>query len=146
LRDGNNSFLSDDEYAQLMDGHIVPEATYQAARLADGVWGIPTVPLCLYHASFEEQPGASYKFCSGGGGINGGITIRLTAGSDTRAVIEVTGCALSLNDVVADIFVFIANHRSQEYAQSFPGGSVSPQTAREELLKQASVLRGIRTV
>ena len=129
-----------------MDGHIAAESTYQAVRLSDGVWGIPSVPLCLHHASFAEQPGASYKFCSGGGGINGGVSIRLTAGSDMRETIEVTGCPLSLNDVLADIFEFIANHRSQEYAQSFTGGSVSPQTAREELLKQASVLRGIRVI
>jgi hypothetical protein len=143
LRDTNNAFLSDDEYEHIMDGNCAAEATYQAVRRSDGVWAVPDMPLALHNASFSEEPGASYRLCSGGGGIFGAVSIRLTAGADTREVIEITGCALDLKGLAAEVLEHIATHRAQEYSQSIGGGSVSPETARDELLKQASVLRGV---
>ncbi len=146
LRDRLGSFLSDSEYEQCLLSRVAPEATYQARRISPGYWVVPSVPLCLFAAGFDEEPAASYELCCGGFTTNGAVSIKLTAGSDVRVSIDVTGCVVSFNDVLADLLELIATTRAQEYSQSIGSGSISPQTARAELLEQASVLRGVLAV
>jgi hypothetical protein len=144
VRDRDNSFMSDDEYERCLLDHATAEATYPASRLGPGYWSVTFAPFCLLNASFTEEPGASYTLCCGGGGIHGGVSIKLTAGVDVREQIDITGGAVDFNQAAADLLTYIANHRALEYTQSIGGGRISPETARLELIRQAELLQGVR--
>src|SRR5688500_7146190 len=92
MRDRGGSFLSDAEYERCLLATAQPQATYPARRLAPGYWSIPITPLCLLAATFSEEPGASYELSCGGLGFDSAVTLKLTAGSDVRPSIDVTGC------------------------------------------------------
>jgi hypothetical protein len=143
LRDRGGSFLSDNEYEQVLLAKCAQSATYQARRITPGYWVVPYSPLCLFAASFSEQPGCDYELSCGGVTLEGAVSIKLTAGVDVRETIDVTGCALDFNAALSALLVYIATHRAQEYSQSMAGGSISPDTARRGLLDQAAVVRGV---
>lgn len=145
LRDRSGALLTDAEYQRFLLNHVQPAASYQAQRVAAGLWRAPG-PLQLLAASFTGEPGADYELNCGGPGIYGTLSIRLTAGSDSRSHIDVTGSRVDFARCLEELLVFIATHRAQEYAQSLGSSSVSPGSVRRELLAQAEILRGVKAV
>ena len=74
------------------------------------------------------------------------MSIKLTAGTDLRDSIDITGCALDYPEALARLLEELALHRAQDYAQSLGLSSSDPQTAMDKLLQMASVVRGVKAV
>lgn len=136
-------FDTDDLQAWILD-HVNLEQTYQAQLITEGYWRVTSpVVLALWNPTFTAPTGTHTIYAAGGGGINPSVSIRLTADTDARTEISIIGAPIDWGNLVAEVMTYIANFRALEYSQSQEGSSVSPETSRRELLRQADIYRGV---
>jgi len=141
IRDPDSKVLTADDLERYILSHIGNEQSYPATKRVAGYWTC-SGPLCLWSPTFTGESGADYTINAGAPLSSGTVSIKLTNGTDTRSTITVTGAPVDFNECLAEVLEYIATHRAQQYSQSISGGSVSPETARRELLAQAAQVRG----
>ena len=106
--------------------------SYTFQQATDDIWVIMgNKHMFLLNPEFTGEDGATYT-------INASGSIELTAGTDVRASITVTGARVRLYAAVAEILTMIATTMSDVGNVSFGGTSISSSTVRSELMAQAS--------
>ena len=144
IADPNMKVLGEAKLTGFILSHISAEQTYTATLVTAGYWVVLSPqPLVLFNPTFDASTGEHTLNAAGGGGYDPVVSLKLTGGTDTRGEIEITGAPVVWGLLVAEVMTHIANNRAIAYSQSVGGGSVSPETSRRELLRQADVYRGV---
>jgi hypothetical protein len=156
--DSTTGFMSSAEYERfILSGDVRPSQTWNCQLVRTGYWVYQGGPLAIFGPASGTDlvtgglpagsPGTNYTVtCASGDPLYGTVSVHLTSGTDTQNPLAVTGCYVNYGKVLESLLVFIATHRASEYSQSVNGASVSPETARRELLAQASVVAGVRAI
>lgn len=147
-----STVLTPQEYMAFVAAHVEAgsrNAQWQFSNMGGGLFVCQHgVNLAVWNPSFTEQGSIDYTvYCAGGGGIYSAPSIFCTDEDgdpveDSRDAITVTGGRIRWPRLAAELLTWIATHRAQEYSQSCVGGSISPETARNELMRQAQILQG----
>lgn len=142
IRDPGGKVITAAEMTQFVLNHVLPSATFSAQLVAAGYWRIAGDG-ALWQPDIDEEAGATYEYYNGYGGGYTTFSFKLLTGTDTRDPVSVTGSRVNFNACLEEILVWAANHRALEYSQSMGGGSITPETARQQLISQAEIVRGV---
>lgn len=155
LKDTNTDtakqILSDAEYERFIVPHCLTPGSFTLQRVATGYYAWQGSPLALFGPTTSNSPfsttATEWTLTCAVPSIYGAPSLKLTAGSDSAGSIVVTASQIRWAKVLEDVLTFIATHKSREYSQAIGGGgSISPQTARAELMAQVQVIRGARAL
>jgi hypothetical protein len=135
-------FMASDEYSAIILRNTTgDEYAYTLTKRSTNVFVWTGGTLSLFDVSYTGTVGVTYTvdLC---GGVRGGPSVRRTAGTEVLTSFTLTGIPIDYRETAAQLWEYIANNRCAEYTQSIGGNSASPQTQREECLKQARIIRG----
>lgn len=133
---------------QLLRGFIfermaTTEGTYTLQKLTTGVYKDQSFP-ASYALWFSDQttPFAAettetYDIWAKG------LKAYVKTGTRTATSISVTGTVVHFDRVMADIFWYLANHRSKEVAQQIGGNDYSPDAAYRACIAQHEYWKGV---
>lgn len=157
MNDSDTKILTAAEYLGLVDSHA--EKTRQSYSCTlDGTgskrWLYGNGPLFLTGISstvpgFTIAADVDYTVCAGAvDHAYGSLSVSASgSGTDNTDPLVVTGRRVpNFRNCIVAMLEFIATNRALEYSQSQGSGSINPQTARQELLRMASVIQGVRAL
>lgn len=135
---------------QLLRGFIFErtstgEGTYTLQKLTTGVYKDLSFPgsYALWFADqttpFAAEGSETYDIWARG------LKAYVKTGSRSSATISVTGTPVHFDRVMADVYWYLANHRSKEVAQQIGGNDYSPDAAYRACLAQHEYWKGVVT-
>lgn len=146
LKDGSaaspGKWMTSAEYSGWALRFALGEArTYNLTKLAAGYYLWRDGPLSLFAGSFSAEAGCTYSvyYC---GDRAQGPAVMVTAGTATVSTFALTGIPVDFPRMMAALIREIATTQLDEYAQSVSGGSVSPQSIYDQMMKGARHFEG----
>ena len=131
-------FITDAEYERFIFNNFVSgdEQDFVFDKASTGIYVHRAGGLVLYAADFTAEDDVTYT-------LNPRGSIKVTAGTATVTQITVTGVRVDWDELLVEVLLFLANHRSREVAQALGDGNYDPGIVRTALIEQAEVIRGV---